>query len=39
MNDRARILLTLTLAIIMTGLGHAFLSRQSAAATRYFFKR
>ena len=32
MNDRARILLTLTLAAVMIGQGHAFLSHQSAAA-------
>ncbi len=32
MNDRARILLTLALAVILAGQGHAFLSPQSAAA-------
>jgi hypothetical protein len=32
MNNRGRILLTMTLALIMIGQGHAFLSRQSATA-------
>lgn len=32
MNDRARILLAMTLAVIMIGQGHAFFFRQSVAA-------